>query len=87
MTPVPRLVLVCGLPGAGKSTLAAQLARDIPAVRLTPDEWMAALVIDLWDEDARDRLETRFWQLSQDLLRLGQSVILESGFWFPGRRR
>jgi predicted kinase len=42
---------------------------------------MLELGIDLHDEAVRARLEVLFWQLSQHLLSLGQSVILESGFW------
>jgi predicted kinase len=42
---------------------------------------MARLGINLHDEAMRDRLERLLWQLAQDLLRLGQSVILELGFW------
>ena len=38
-----RLILTCGLPGAGKTTLAQQLAADRDALRLTKDEWMWAL--------------------------------------------
>ncbi len=53
----PRLVLICGLPGSGKTTLASRLAAEMPAVRLSPDEWLADLAIDLWDEESRDRLE------------------------------
>jgi predicted kinase len=77
---------MCGLPGSGKTTEARRLAADLGAVRLSPDEWMAALGIDLWDEETRDRLERVFWDLAQDLLRLGQSVILESGFWLRSDR-
>jgi predicted kinase len=76
-----RLILICGLPGAGKTTLAKELAQEVRAVRLSPDEWKHALGIDYYDEAARLRLENRLWMLAQELLMLGQSVILENGFW------
>ncbi|WP_406488099.1 AAA family ATPase [Streptomyces phaeochromogenes] len=82
----PSLILLCGLPGSGKTTLAKHLADAIPAVRLSPDEWLADLGIDLFDVQARDRLERRFSQHAQDLLKLGQSVILEFGFWSRSER-
>ncbi len=78
---MPRLTLMCGLPGSGKTTLATRLAAELPAVRLCPDEWLADLGIDLFDERTRERLEALFWRHAQELLALGQSVILESGFW------
>jgi predicted kinase len=55
-------------------------------MRLCGDEWMAHLGIDLQDETARERIEVLFWQLAQDMLRLRQSVILESGFWLRSDR-
>ena len=80
MTP-PRLILICGLPGSGKTTFAKELAPKVPAVRLSPDEWKHDLGIDYYDEQRRVQLENRLWQLGQELLALGQSVILENGFW------
>lgn len=79
--PDARLILICGLPGSGKTTLAKQLAPEVPAVRLCPDEWKHDLGIDYYDEQSRVRLEERLWRLGQELLGLGQSVILENGFW------
>ncbi len=76
-----RLILICGLPGSGKTTLAKQLASEVPAVRFCPDEWKHDLGIDYYEEQSRVRLEERLWRLGQELLGLGQSVIFENGFW------
>lgn len=40
------LFLTVGLPGAGKTTRARQLAKEHGALRLTPDEWMIPLFGD-----------------------------------------
>lgn len=76
-----RLILICGLPGSGKTTLAERLAPEVPAVRLCTDEWKHDLDIDYYDEERGMRLEKRLWRLGQELLGRGQSVILENGFW------
>ncbi|MFB9451400.1 AAA family ATPase [Dactylosporangium vinaceum] len=80
------LVLLCGLPASGKTTLARRLAAELPAVRLCADEWLTDLGADLFDAGLRARLERRFWRLAQDLLGQGRSVILESGFWLRADR-
>ena len=76
-----RLVLICGLPASGKSTLARSLASSIPAIRLDKDGWATALGTDPWDDEFRVLLEQQLWLLSLDLLARGQSVILEWGHW------
>jgi predicted kinase len=76
-----RLVIVCGLPGSGKTTLAERLEGAYGAVRLCPDEWMAPLGLDLFDERMRDRVEQLQWRFAQRLLQLGQVVVIEWGMW------
>jgi predicted kinase len=81
----PTLHLIVGLPGAGKTTLARQLELDIPAFRLTPDEWIetlygASVKADVLDA-ARDPVERLQWDVAVRALELGVDVILDFGFW------
>ena len=82
----PRLIIVCGLPGSGKTTAARAIELQRRAIRLCPDEWMATLAIDLFDEGMRARIEALQWELAQSLLRLGLSVIIEWGTWARAER-
>jgi predicted kinase len=81
-----RLIIVCGLPGSGKTTHATQLASKLQAVRFCPDEWMLSLKIDLYDSAARARIETLQWKFAQELLALGLVVIIEWGTWGKSER-
>ncbi len=76
-----RLVVITGLPGSGKTTLALELAASMPAARMCPDDWMMASGIDLWDEEARARIEQLQLELALKLLRGGQDVVIEWGVW------
>jgi predicted kinase len=81
-----RLIIVCGLPGSGKTTHARQLQAGLRAIRLSPDEWMDALSLDTWDEDRREKIEGLQWQLGQQLLILGLTVIIDWGTWGRSER-
>lgn len=56
------------------------------AVRLSPDEWMALMAVDLLDRRTRARVEALQWQLAQRFLELDQSVIIEWGTWNRSER-
>jgi predicted kinase len=75
------LIVVCGLPGSGKTTYSKQLQTSLGGIRLCPDEWMDALSLDIYDEKARAKIEALQWQIGQQLLGLGVTVIIEWGTW------
>jgi predicted kinase len=81
-----RLIIVCGLPGSGKTTLAKALESRLRAVRFSPDEWMDALSLNLWDEERRAKIEALQWKFAQELLALGLTVIIEWGTWGRAER-
>lgn len=81
-----RLIIVCGLPGSGKTTHARQLETALGAIRLAPDEWMEAWSLNLWDEAKRAQIEALQWQLAQQLLPMGVTVIIEWGTWGRSER-
>lgn len=84
------LILICGLPGSGKTALARRLEQERGALRLTPDEWIARLfgaapsssVLDA----ARDPVEAVQWEVAARSLTLGLDVILDFGFWSRSER-
>lgn len=77
----PSLYLVCGLPGAGKTTRSKAIAAARNAVRLCTDEWLEALGSSLVDYPARFRFEPYLVQHAAQLLRAGASVVVEFATW------
>lgn len=89
------LIMICGLPGSGKTTLARRIERERRAPRLCPDEWIDRLLAHVGDDAhaekelhrLREPVEALQWELAVRLLRLGLDVILEWGFWSRRERR
>ncbi len=81
-----RLIIVCGLPGSGKTTFSKMLESRLHGIRFAPDEWMDALSINLWDEEKRGKIEALQWKLGLELLALGLTVIIEWGTWGRSER-
>jgi predicted kinase len=79
--PSPTMLLMVGLPGAGKTTRAVELAAANQAIRLTPDHWMVPLFGEPLANGKRFVLEGRLISVALQALRLGTSVVLDFGLW------
>lgn len=88
--PAPTVHLLCGLPGAGKTTHARRLAEEVPAVRFSLDEWMLRLHSPRYDDPAyAARLPactSLIWDTAVQVLRLGHDVVLDWNQWSRRRR-
>ena len=76
-----RLILICGLPGAGKTTVADRLVQRLGIPRYSSDDWLVRLSLPVWDEPRRAAIEDLQWIEIQQLLALGGSAIVEWGVW------
>ncbi|WP_130439169.1 AAA family ATPase [Kribbella rubisoli] len=81
------MVLIVGLPGAGKTSWARRLEEERKAIRLTPDEWMDALFNASEVDGRRWVLESEMlWGVAARALELGVDVILDYGCWSEEER-
>ena len=75
------LHFVCGKAGAGKTTLARQIAQTAPAVLICEDEWMLRLADPIENLEQylaqAVRIRSVIGPLCIDLLRLGTSVVFD----------
>jgi predicted kinase len=79
------LHLLHGFVGAGKTTFAKKLEKEIHAVRFSPDDWMCRLYGDnppqeFFAEYDR-RIKSMIWDMAEKLLSSNVDVILDYGFW------
>lgn len=79
--------LIEGPIGAGKSTFAAKLARQIGAPHINLDDWMSTLfspdrptydVVD-WYLERKNRCIAQIWKLTCEVAKSGSDIILELG--------
>ncbi|MEZ4446306.1 MAG: ATP-binding protein [Polyangiaceae bacterium] len=82
-----RIHLLIGPVGAGKSTHAQRLARELPALHLDLDAWMVDLFrpdrpeegIVPWYVERAARAVGRIWEVARAAARVGTHVVLEIG--------
>lgn len=83
----PRVHLLLGPVGAGKSTFGLRLAREQRAVHIDLDQWMARLFrpdrpehrVMVWYVERVQRCVEQIWSLAERILDAGTSVVLEIG--------
>jgi predicted kinase len=80
------LHLLCGLPGAGKSTRAKQILAAERAVYVSPDDWIVTLGVSLVDYEFRFALQGLMLAQAGEILRSGASVVIEFGSWSIAER-
>ncbi len=88
MSDTTRLVVVCGLPGAGKSTVAAAVADRLDAAIVRTDVVRKELFPDpsYTDEESRRTYEAVF-DRAGDRLEAGDPVVLDGTFRRAARRQ
>jgi len=77
----PRLVVLCGLPGVGKSTVAAAVADRLGAKRIRSDAVRRELFEDpTYSRAEKDRVYGAILERARSVLRDGRAAVLDATY-------
>lgn len=87
----PIAYVICGFIGAGKTTFARKLEKEIKAMRITKDEWIIRIFGNKIASDKNfERYDKNITELATDIafkiLKSGKDVIIDEGFWVKSQR-
>jgi aminoglycoside phosphotransferase family enzyme/predicted kinase len=76
------LIIVSGLPGTGKTSVAKEIAQKVDSVVLSSDELRKRVLKELgYTERKKKRVYDEMFRIAQDLLERGKSVVLDGTFF------
>ncbi|MBN2542852.1 AAA family ATPase [bacterium] len=82
------LIIVCGLQGTGKSSIAKEVTFRINAVLLRTDVLRFQLYEQpTYTEDEKQRVYDEMFMYAEDLLKEGKNVVLDATFMKEANRR
>lgn len=84
------LILLCGKPGCGKTTLANNLTEEFKLVHLSADDFMLKLFGEIVDRELFNvklrACKDKIYELCEQLLSNDVDVVLDFGFWSKEER-
>lgn len=84
------LILLCGKPGSGKTTIAKELINKYKMIHFSADDFMLKFFGEIKDRDLfNEKLNAckdKIYEISEQLLSNDIDVVLDFGFWTKEER-